>query len=239
MFSQYTGWIDHIPVCSVYTFSTFTFLQLMNSSSAGSLYPVERSSRPRIAGVATIFPGPTSAMSVASVAEMNALYPLHPVALPTHLRKRVIRLHFRRPVQRRTLLQPQCHAPLRSASAPVRYVSRRHHHLATAKHGAALDRLLDRQSVFRLAVARRTLVLHAQRDLGLRRHYRLMPWRGLGSCRRLLRLLRYRQSAQRRHHRRCHHTPRRVLLKTSLRFMLILCLLPSSLGLAQVSRQSI
>ena len=76
VFSQYTGWMDHMPKFCVVRSSTRTFLQLLNSISAGSRIPLGRSTRPRSVGLPMILPAPTRPMFSASVALMKLLYPL-------------------------------------------------------------------------------------------------------------------------------------------------------------------
>ena len=65
-----------MPVWLVKQLSTFTLRQFVNSTSAGSRMPVLRSTRPRIASLAKIFPGPVIPTFSESAAEISALYPL-------------------------------------------------------------------------------------------------------------------------------------------------------------------
>ena len=125
----------------------------------------------------------------------QAAVSLDPVALPAHLRRRIVG-HVGRTIERRALLHPQHYVAAQRQRAG-QIISRRNHHLAPAERRAALDRLLDRQRVLRLAVARRAVVAHVQLNrwprgrLGSRMcvRARLRRVRRLrGGLRRLLRL---------------------------------------------------
>ena len=137
-----------MPAWLVEQFSTRTFRQLVNSMSGGRRMPLVRVDAAVDCGLADDLAGATMAMFSVSVAEMKALYPLIQRPSQRTCVKRIIG-HVAGAEQRSILIETQRHVVAKHERTGE-VVARGNEDITAAEHGAAIDRLLQREGVFGL-----------------------------------------------------------------------------------------